>query len=560
MTIRPTRPRSAHTLAPLCLSVCLLGCTGAIAPASDEGRPGDPSKPGGGAGNGGTPSGDDEASLPNIRSSDGLRPLTRREYVESVDQLLGVRPELAAAPLETLVAGHSKIARGQEIVRGEIEKYYELGALAAEAAVAKLTCNPVTEACAKAFAQPFLKKAFRGELSDELETAYVAMLSNTEAGDTVRDRLVTLISAALNSPLFLYRKEVGQGAVSAGTRALEPMEVAARMAYLVWEAPPDDELIAAAAAGKLADAQERASQLERMLAAPRARSGLRSFVGDWMGLIDPESRITLKNPEVLKGTPPDLESRALASLDATVDRVLDGGAGSFLAVLDTDAYLADDTITTLLGAQAGSKELALLRLDTASRRGILLHPAVLAAHTTEGGASPFPIGKFIYQNMLCGVLGNIPEIPPLDESELGDKTLRQRLEEVTSPPPCQTCHAKIGPPGFAFLSYDVLGRHRPNDAKGAPLDTAGTLALETAPISFENAAELSGALAKHPQAARCVARRLFRWTFGHFEAAGDEALLEKLGTQAAKDGAGVAPLLTALVRSDEFTRVRTEAP
>jgi len=493
--------------------------------------------------------------LPDVRSSDGLRALSRREYVESVNRLLKVRPDAATAPLETLVAGHSKIARSQEIVRGEIEVYYDLGLKAAETAVTALDCKPLTAACARAFVVPFLRRAFREPPAADTQAEYLALLEAPAAGDTIAERLVTMITTALNSPLFLYRQEIGdQGA--AITRTLSEHEIATRLAFLAWESQPDDLLLAAADAGKLKNADERESHLKRLLQDPQAKVGLRGFVADWMGLVDPDSRIGAKNATILKDTPADLEGKSFASFEATVDRVLAAGSGAFLGLLSTDTYVADASVVKLLDLGVASTTSAPLTLDTQKRRGVLLHPAVLAAHTGEGGASPFPIGKFVYENLLCGVLGDIPLFPPIDDADLGGKTLRQRLEEATAAPGCQTCHSKISPPGFAFLSYDVVGRHIPNDRNGTPLDTAGTLVLGDKPISFKNAPELSLALATHPVAARCVARRLFRWTFGHFESDLDSSFLQRLENLSVNDGANVASLLTAMVRSEEFARVR----
>ena len=528
-------------------------CTGAVSdtssPTSDRGGRGGQAA----GGNAAIPVGDD--GLPDFRDSDGLRALTRQEYVQSINRILSVRIDSAATPLETVVAGHSKISRSQQIVRGEIELYYELGLKAAESAVAALPCKPVTDACARSFVVPFLHRAFREPPAADTQAGYLALMDDAEAGETPAARLVTLITTALSSPLFLYRQEIGQPSEEKGKRNLSEHEIATRLAFLVWETPPDEALFAAADAGKLQSADERAFHLARMLKDPQAKLGLRGFIADWMGLVDPNSRISDKNATVLKDTPPDLEARSFSSFEATVDRVLDGGAGTFLDLLSTQSYVADATVAKLLDPSVGSNASSELTLDPQKRRGILLHPTVLAAHTAEGGASPFTVGKFVYEHLLCGVLGDIPMFAPIDDADLSGKTLRQRLEEATSPAGCQTCHSKISPPGFAFLAYDVVGRHVPNDRNGTSIDTAGTLVLDAKPVTFLNAPELSHGLSKHPMAAKCVARRLFRWTFGHFESHRDAALVQQLEKLAVSNGAKVDSLLTAIVRSDDFKRV-----
>lgn len=550
------------------LGASLAACSGAISSSGsidsseDGARPSPPSPPD--TGNAGE-LGDD--GLPNLRSSDGLRPLSRQEYVLTVASLLGVKPQADRVPLETLAAGHSKISLSQAIVRSKVESYYALGDQAALSAVAALDCKPVTAACATTFAQALLDRVFREVPDDDTRAHYMGILDNVNAGDTPGERLQTFIAAALSSPLFLYRKEIGHQATpdAKGQRSLTQFEIAERLAYLLWEAPPDEALYEAAEAGKLQQADARVLHLQRMLKSEQTRTGLRGFVNDWMGLVDPESRISAKNPEVLKNTPGDLEARAQASFAATVDNLLKDGEGGFVNLMNANAYVADATLANFLntgsdGATSDGDAPSLRALDPEKRQGILLHPTVLAAHTGEGGASPFLLGKFIYENLLCGVLGEIPIFPAVDESALQGKTLRQVLEDMTAPAACQTCHAKIGPPGFAFLSYDVLGRHSPTDGRGVAYDTRGVLSVAGQSIEFANAPQLSAALATHPQTARCVAKRLFRWTFGRFEAASDSELLNTLTAQSIKEATKVESLLTALVRSDAFARVQGAKP
>ncbi len=561
------RRKVSGSLPIVVLGASLAACTGAITNEGSGGSSNDsPSPtPPPNASDDGAGVGDD--GLPNLRSSDGLRPLSRREYVQTVSSLLGVKLDADRVPLETLAAGHSKISLSQQIVRSKVESYYALADQAALAAVAGLDCKPATTACASTFAQSFLGRVFREVPDEDTRAHYLGILDDANAGDTPGERLHTFIAAALSSPLFLYRKEIGDQASpgSKTQRNLTQFEIAERLAYLTWEGPPDDELYEAAKAGKLKQADARVLQLQRMLKSERTRMGLRGFVNDWMGLVDPESRISAKNPEVLKNTPGDLEARALASLEATVDNLLSDGSGTFASLMNANSYVADATVANLLnaggdGATSGGEAASLRTLDPEKRRGILLHPTVLAAHTGEGGASPFLLGKFIYENVLCGVLGEIPIFPAVEESALKGKTLRQVLEEMTAPAPCQTCHSKIGPPGFAFLSYDVLGRHLPSDSNGVPYDTRGALSVGGQAIEFENAPQLSAALATHPEAARCVAKRLFRWTFGRFEAPSDSELLKTLSAQSVKDATKVESLLTALVRSDAFARVQGATP
>src|SRR5205823_3832995 len=93
---------------------------------------------------------------------------------------------------------------------------------------------------------------------------------------------------ALNSPRFLYR-ELGSPLSAARTSAAaensprnpggairDSYDVASRLSFGLWDSLPDDELMRAAASGKLNTRDDIAKQAERMVTDPRAWSKLRS--------------------------------------------------------------------------------------------------------------------------------------------------------------------------------------------------------------------------------------------------------------------------------------------
>ncbi len=443
----------------------------------------------------------------------------------------------------------------QAIGYDEVERFYELGAELAGEAVATLACDPQDGSCARDWAADFLRLALRGA-DAELAAPYLALLDDASAGATPRERLMTLISTVLSSPEFLYRREIGEGQVQGSSRRLTPAEVASRLSFLIWQSGPDAMLLDAAESGALADPEQRVMQLERMLADPRARRGLQGFVFDWMGLT--QGGIASKDPEILEGTPATLAALAEESLRATVDEVLFTQEAGLAALLGTERYVVEREVAAIVGVEASElgEELEERALDSTQRRGILMHPTVLSAHTKESGASPFSLGKFINEHLLCTVITSPPTIPEVDESEIEGETFRERLEFRTSGAACQSCHALIGPPGFAFLNFDPIGRYRATDSQERAFDTAGSLLIDAELTAFDNASDMAGLLAEHPKPMQCVARRMFRWAFGYFEGEDDRALVDALEGAAVGSRGQIRELLDAVVRSEDFVRVR----
>jgi hypothetical protein len=516
----------------------LAACTGAI---GDAGLARDPADPPG--------------SEPTPGASPELRLLSERAYARTVFELLGV--EIAGPqPRRNVVSGHSAIASGQRVGYEAVDAFYEIGARAAAAAVANGVsgCASGDAACRTSWAEDFLERAFRDEVESEARARYLALLDRPEAGDTEAARLEAFLTAVLSAPSFLYRRE--KPATDADTM-LTDAAIATRMSYLLWESPPDDELRRAAREGRLRDPAGRLAELERMLADDRARDGLNAFVLDWMGVF--EERMATKHRSVLEGTSASLESSARESFERTVGDSLAAGRG-FTSLLASDELWVDGEIANIVGvAPPAGMDLELRALPSV-RRGLLTHPLVLAAHTKESGASPFPIGKFIYENVFCETIPPPPPgIEPVAATGAEPETLREQLERATSASPvCLTCHDRIGPPGFAFLPFDPIGRFAETDGAGRPYDTTGELLVGGESLPFDGAAELGSLLAEQAVAQRCVSRRLMRWAFGRLEAQADAPLLEELEREAVSSDASPRALLRALVASDAFVHVALE--
>ncbi|MEO1233937.1 MAG: DUF1588 domain-containing protein [Myxococcota bacterium] len=520
------------------------GCVGPLEPPSSPAQsvPAPPSSP---------PVDGSDTSPPAVpvgpRASSGLRALHPREYVHALEDLMGVTVSEDDLPEPTFVEGHGRIGAAQAIGLSDVEALYEVGRVAAEAWVTGLGDCALDPACGRNAAVELLDEAFRGGAPSEVHTRLLELLESAEAPEGLK----TLATVAVSSPYFLYRQERGRG--EAAVRDLTAPEIAARMAFLVWESGPDDTLLQS----DLTDSEARGRQLDRMLQDPRARRGLRSFVLDWMGV--ERGALRTKDPSILENTGPELEARVAQSLTQTIDRELHEGSGSLTELLAVDRFVVDEELGELLGLGPVGSEAEGATLRPEERLGIVTHPGVLSAHTKELGASPFNIGEFVYEHLLCEPISAPPVVPEIDEGEVAGETLRERLEAATAAPACLACHDRIGPAGFAFLAFDPIGRWRPRDGLGRSFDTSGVVPVGGRNLAFNGASELLAQLARHEAVERCVARRVFRWTFGRFESPDDQALIQRLEAAAVSSGGSAEALLRAVVEDVAFTQVRREA-
>ena len=498
-----------------------------------------------------------ESSTRASSVSTGLRRLTRVEYVRTLESLLGVAVDAKLVPRELLVRGHSQIGPVQRTGYADIEAYYAVALAAAEqAAPGLLERTKCSEAaCLEAWLAEFLPRALRVPVTPALLSEYASLLDAPDAGSTLTERLVTLLTTVLTSPTLLYKQEIGEELLTEGGALLAPHELATRLSYLVWQSEPDAELLALGE--QLHDPEVRLGQLERMLADPRAQAGLRQFVQEWMGVFD--NKIPGKDVGVLSGLSSTVAASAERSFELFVDAELFGATpGRFAQLLTSSRLFVDASLAPLYGIENVGTEFQEVSIQTPERRGILAHPLVISAHSKESGASPFPIGQFLYENLLCETIppppAGIPAVPENADSEL---TLRQRLEDATKGQPCSSCHVRIGPPGFAFMQFDPVGRLNAVDGLGRPYDTAGELVLpgRDDPVPFNGVGELSKVLSEDPVLADCLARRMFRWAHGRFEGGADKTTLKELTEISVSTATSVQSLLRAVVAAPSFARV-----
>ena len=220
-----------------------------------------------------------------------LRRLTRTQYNNTVRDLLGIDSNPAADfGLDEEDGGFASNDRAP-VEPLQVERYQLAAERLAEKAVAELTklvpCAPPsgTEAtCLDDFLRRFGKRAYRRPLTSDEITQYQQLFSVGKGTNAdFASGISLVVSTMLQSPHFLYRPELGNAAAGGSDGwALSPYETASRLSYFLQNTMPDDALIAAADAGKLATPEDIGAQARRLLAAPKGRDTIVSFHQQWM--------------------------------------------------------------------------------------------------------------------------------------------------------------------------------------------------------------------------------------------------------------------------------------
>jgi hypothetical protein len=489
-----------------------------------------------------------------------LRRLTVAEYQASVRDVLGVQTEDLAErfPVDATVHGFSNNASVQSVLLANARAYQDVAEIVASRVVedaarrdAVVGCTPGAaddDPCLRDFVERLTLAAFRRPV-DPAQTEALLGLAASSDGSTPWSGVSLVLRAVLQSPNFVFRIERGTPDIDDPTRRrLDGYEVGARLSYFIWQTTPDAWLLERAAQGELDDADGVADVARQMLDDPRAEEAMVGFATGWLRLsaLDDLGR----NPQGFPEWSPQLRTSMRQEVVAKVtDATLT--EGRLLDLFDGREVWIDANLAELydLPAPAGGEPSRVVLPDDDDRGGLLGTAAVLALTTPNDVTSPVRRGMFVWEALLCSPLpppppGVVGELPPPQELPKADA-----LELHRSDPSCAGCHDLLDPIGVGLERYDALGRRRTLDEGGRPVIERGEVpGLDDG--GFGGAGELGAHLAQRPDAHRCVATAVLRWSMGRTETDGDACLLDAL--QAAVAAGDFAALVDALVRSEAF--------
>lgn len=518
---------------------------------------------GGGAGDGSGP-----GTPPQQPSVLPLHRLSDAEYDNTVRDLLNDTSQPATTfPADPRGESGFTVAT-DEVSPIHVSRYmYAAEQLAANAVknLGKLSsCDTAArgeDACAQQLIADLGRRAFRRHLTDDEKSRLFSLYQSTRTGTLAyayADGIRVVIEAILQSPQFLYHWELGVPVAKAdGAVPLSADQIAARLSYFFWGSMPDDQLFAAVDNGQLATLDQVEQQARRLLADPRAADAVWRFSSEWLD-IDKLPNIT-KDPTAYPDFNPDLRAAMAAETQAFVKwATLDDGHLDTL--LTSNQSFLNETLAKLYGVSGVTgTALTKVALDPAQRMGILTQASFLTTQASTYESHPVKRGKEIWLHLACGQMGTPPmNVPPPGPLAPG-LTNRQRFEAHAMNTCAKGCHDILDPPGFAFESYDGMGRWRTTD-ENQPVDASGRTTLPKGTvIEFKNATDLIRGLAQADEVRRCFATQLVRFGLGRLENPGDAPVLDASYQTFQQSSFDIRELMVALATSPSFL-YRAAAP
>ncbi|MFO0595031.1 MAG: DUF1592 domain-containing protein [Myxococcaceae bacterium] len=524
-----------------------------------------------------------------------LRRLTRREYVNSVQAfatqalptsssaaLGAIATELSQVPDDAVVKANGESHGGftrldQTMQQANVDSTYAVAnafarqATRPAARLTELMGSCATDAsttndasCLSALVDKLGPLAVRHALTAEDRTFFVATAGTTPVDP---DAVADVLTVMLASPNFLYHLESGDQSLGGDLYSLDAYELAARLSFQFWQAPPDAELRAAAASGDLLQSATFDAQVARLLADPRADGMVNEFFDQWFRLHELgslTSRLGTPQYDAFAGA-----NRPSAQLrDAMFDDVLSAvrwnvrhGASLDGLLTDRRQFATSAELAALYGAPAWDGTSEPVELP-AERSGLLTRPAFLA--NDSANTRPVMKGLRIRNALLCDALppppGNLMVVPP----ELSpDATTRQVVANLTETPgsSCSGCHVSFNHLGYVSENFDALGRVRTTqqlyDANGVPtsappVDTTAVPRVDLGDTrSFTGLGPVTARIAESQRFDSCFARQYFRYSFQRGESVTLDACSLRSLDDAARGGS-LHDALSAITRLPSF--------
>jgi hypothetical protein len=370
----------------------------------------------------------------------------------------------------------------------------------------------------------------------------------------------TALRAILASPHFIFRPERQPSNAKPGEMyRVADLDLASRLSFFIWGTPPDEELLAVASQGRLADRKVLEQQTRRMLADPRSEALGSRFAAQWLRLQDLDKVI----PDAFWF--PNFDRNLSGAMRRETELFFNNLVREDRSVLEL--YTADYTfVNERLAQHYGirgvlGRDFQRVQYPDDTRRGLFGHGSVLVQTSLGNRTSPVLRGKWVMEVFL----GTPPPPPPPGVPDLEETaqskdgailTTRQRMEQHRSNATCRSCHLYMDPIGLALDNFDVTGKWRYRE-NGMALDTRGQL-YDGTPVSTP--AELAAALVGRPiPLVRTFTENLLAYALGRRVEYYDQPAIRTIVRTAEGQDYRISSFILGVVQSTPFQMKRADA-
>jgi mono/diheme cytochrome c family protein len=418
-------------------------------------------------------------------------------------------------------------------------------------------CQPArdgdAEACARRILSGVARRAYRRPVTDgDLRTLLSFYREGRKKG-SFDEGIQLALERVLADPEFLFRVErVPASLGNAASYRVSDLELASRLSFFLWSSIPDDELLNAAAQGRLREPAVLERQVRRMLADSRSKALVDNFIGQWLLVRD--LRSVYPDPVTFPEFDDNLREAFEKETELFVENQIRSNR-SVTELVSANYSFLNERLARHYGVPnvVGSRFRQVTFADNEKRGGLLAHGSLLTVTSYANRTSPVLRGKWLLANLLgTPVPPPPPNVPNLkDTNEEGrPATVRERLEQHRKNPVCSTCHSQMDPLGFALENFDGVGKWRDVGEGGGRIDASSALANGT---KFQGLSGLREVLlARREQFVRTVTEKLLTYALGREVEYYDLPVIRRIAREAAPDDYRWSSIVLGIVKSTPF--------
>lgn len=402
----------------------------------------------------------------------------------------------------------------------------------------------------------FAAKAYRRPLLPPEQQELRQLYARLRAQELPHEEAFRLtLARVLVAPAFLYKIEKPVAGNKAGP--MSDLELASRLSYFLWSSQPDDELLAAAAAGNLRDPAVLLAQSQRMIKSDKTRRLATEFACQWLHIydfdqLDEKSERHFPKFAGLRGDMYEESIRFFSDLFQNNGRVLD--------ILDADYTFANGPLAAHYGIPnvSGANWQRVDGVKKFDRGGILAHATTLAKQSGASRTSPILRGNWISEVLLGERLPrppkDVPQLPD-EDSATAQLSVRELVAKHSSDAKCAVCHKRIDPLGFSLEHFDAIGARRDKDVGNRPIDTNVTT-IDNA--KFSGLSGLRDYLVNTRREAfiRQFCRKLLGYALGRSVQLSDEPLLAEIQAKLKTNDYQIHVAFETIILSRQFREIR----
>jgi hypothetical protein len=392
---------------------------------------------------------------------------------------------------------------------------------------------------------------FRRPIDSQLLKTRISLAADVaEQTGKVDSALEAAMVSLLTAPDFLFRVERAEAVPGAvNTWTLDPYSRAARISFLLWDAPPDKELLATAKSRGLMTDTGLKAQVDRLLASPRVEQGVRAFFTDYLQL-DRFDGLTKDVAQYPKFSPAVATAAREQTLRVVLAQVMHGG-GDLREIFTTRDTFIDRSLAAIYRVPYAAKtkdEWVPYTFDEASgHSGILTQVTFNSLFSHPARSSPTKRGVAVNEIFRCVIVPQPPadvDLSTLSSAANTGKTVRDRLIFHRSEPMCSGCHMLTDPAGLALEQFDGIGQHRLTE-NGALIDVSSDFFGS----HIVGARGLGQFLRDDPNVPSCLVNRLRSFDTGRAAASDDQATINAMVQEFIADGFNVVRAMARIAAS-----------